>query len=198
MPDHLNTLAYPRHLPVQLLQQVSRRHRLLLCLALLAFEAVEQGSVFPDFASQRERQNLFFAQRVLQFIEQPHHIAKFTLHRKRTLTALLAAGNGHVVEALPRLRQEKCIRTRQRQFAANARVRNNVAIAELRQNHFERLAKSIQNANRILKRENRVADGSVLRALIRYKRKLCLRVFGMDEERCPSIDVRPKQSQALV
>ena len=63
-----------------------------------------------DFPLQPECLQFFFAERPLQFLEQPQHIAQLTLHRKRSLAALLAAGDGHVVEAFSRLRKEERVR----------------------------------------------------------------------------------------
>ena len=48
----INPLADAGHFSIQLLQQMSRCHHLLLCLALLVFQALQQGSVLFDFAPQ--------------------------------------------------------------------------------------------------------------------------------------------------
>ncbi len=139
--------AHPRHLAVQLLEQMSGGHRLLLGFALFFFQAIEQGSVLLDFAPQGKREHFFFAQSPLQLFEQAQHVAQLALHRERPLAALLAARHGHVVETFPGLGEKKSVRTGERKLTRYSRVRHDVAIAQLRQNHFERFAESVQDAN---------------------------------------------------
>src|ERR1700733_1505922 len=104
-------LAHARHFAIELGEQMSRRHRLFLGLALVFFKAIEQRSVLLDFARQSERQYFFLAQGALKFFEQPQHVTQLALHRQRSLAALLTAGDGHVVEAFSSLREKKRVGT---------------------------------------------------------------------------------------
>src|ERR1019366_8975889 len=60
------------------------------------------------------------------------------------------------------------------------------------------LPKSVEDSNRILKRKYSFAHGRVVRALIGDERELRLRILGMDQECCTSIDVGAQQTQPLV
>ena len=132
-----DSFADPRHLPVQLAQQMSGGHRLRLGFAFLLFQAIEQGSVLFNFAPQSDREHFLLAQSPLQFFEQTQHVAQLALHRERSLASLLAAGDGHVVEALAALGKEERIRTGEREFARHRGIGHDVAVSQLRQDHFE-------------------------------------------------------------
>ena len=96
----LQPLAHPAHLGIKLLQHVARRHRLLFRFALLALQPVEQGS--ESLISRPRVSTRVSSSRsaLLQLFQLTHHVAQFALHRERTFAALLASGDGHVVEAL--------------------------------------------------------------------------------------------------
>src|SRR6266446_6846901 len=96
---------------------MSGGHRLLLGIALLIFQAIEQGSVLLDFAPQGESEHFLLAQRSLQLFEQTQHVAQFALHRERSLAALLAARHRHVVETFPGLGEKESVRTGERELA---------------------------------------------------------------------------------
>ena len=127
-------------------------HRLLLALALFVFEALQQGSHLGDFLAEHHHARLAIAQRTFYVFQMSHHVAQFALERKRSLAALLAAGHGHVVEALAALREEECVGIFQRQFAADGWIGNDVAVAKLRQHHFQRLAEAVEHADAVLHR----------------------------------------------
>src|SRR5712664_1681677 len=102
---------------------MSGGHRLLLGFALFVFQAIEQGGVLLDFAPQGEREHFLLAQSSLQLFEQTQHVAQFSLHRKRSLAALLASGYGHVVETFPGLGEKESVRTGERKLASNGWIR---------------------------------------------------------------------------
>ena len=95
--------------------------------------------------------------RLLEFPHQAEHIAQLALHREWAFGALFASGDGHVVEAFASLRKKESVGVFQGQITRECGIWNDVAIAQLRQNHFERLAESVENANRVLQRN----DGGV-------------------------------------
>ena len=98
----------------------------------------------------------------------------------------------------PVLSEEKRVRTGERELARHRGIGHDVSVAQLGQNHFERLAESVQHANRVLQRKDRVVERSVVMAFIRDKRKLRLRVLGMDQECRAPVDVGAQQAQAFV
>ena len=69
------------------------------------------------------------AGRASNSFEQPHHIAQFALHRKRTFAALLAAGDGHVVKAFARLREKNASGSHSASSRPMRRVGHDVAVA---------------------------------------------------------------------
>ena len=127
-------------------------HRLFFRFAFFAFEAVEQGSEVFDFAAQGQDAHFFMAQRLFQISELAQNVAQFALHRKRAFGALLASGDGHVVEAFTGLREEERIGIFQRQLAGKGGIGNDVAVAQLGQDDFERSPKPVEHANRIFQR----------------------------------------------
>src|ERR1017187_6442003 len=153
---------------------MSGSHCLLLGFALLILQAIEQGRVLFDFAPQSEREHFLFAQSSLQLFEQAQHVAQLALHRKRSLAALFAAGDGDIMEALAGLREKERIRAGEREFTRYGRVGHDVSVTQLRQNYFQRLAKSVEHANRVLQREDGVVERRVVMAFVRKKRELCL------------------------
>ena len=169
-----------------------------LGLALLAFETIEQGSKLFNFAAQREHSISSSRKRALQIFQLAQHIAQFALHGKRPFGALFAAGDGDVVKAFPGLREEKRIRIFQRQSPRHVRIGHDVAIAQLRQNHFQRLAKAIQHADRVLQRHNLSRRRSAVRGFIQHERKLRLRIFRMHQEGRAAIDIAAQQAQTFI
>ena len=82
------------------------------------------------------------AQRLFQFSELAQHIAQLALHRERPFRALLAAGHGHVVEALTGLRKKERIGIFQRQLAGEGGIGNDVAVAQLGQDDFRAIGQT--------------------------------------------------------
>ena len=191
-------LAHPCHLAFELTQGVLGGHGLPLGFALLVFEALQQPGQFGDLASQRGDANFFFADGAFEFAHLQQDVAQLALHGERSLAALLAAGDGHVVEALARLREEEGVGIFQRQAAADFGIGNNVAVAKLRQNHFQRLAESVEDTNAVLERNHGIAVSDVMHRLVEVEGKLCLRIFGMNEECGAAIDVGAQQAQTFV
>ena len=93
----------------------------------------------------------------LHIRRQPQHFAQLALHGQRTFAALLATGYGDIMEALPRTRQEECIGILQCQVATHFGIGYDVAVAQLGQDHFQRLAKSVEYSNAMLQRYHAVA-----------------------------------------
>ena len=115
----LQALADPGEFGFQLLQQMAGSHGLFFRFAFFSLQAIQQGSEVFNFAAQSQDAHFFVAQRLLQFPQHAQHVAQFALHGKRAFGALLAAGDGDVVEAFARLREEE----RLRDFPAPARAR---------------------------------------------------------------------------
>ncbi len=143
-------LAHARHLVIELAQGVAAGHGELFGFAAFAFQTIEQRDHFRDFASQSGDAGGSLAHGAFQFRHLPQHVAQFALHRERPLAALLAAGNHHIVETLAGLRKEESVRVFQGKRAADAGIGNDIAVAQLRQNHFQRLAKAVEHANAVL------------------------------------------------
>jgi hypothetical protein len=93
-----------------LLQHVAGRHGLMFGFALFAVEAIEQGSEVLDFAAQGEHAHFFVAQGAFEIFELAQDFAQLALHRERAFGALLASGDGDVVEAFAGLGEEKRVR----------------------------------------------------------------------------------------
>ena len=135
----------------------------------------------------------------LQVFQQAQHFAKFALHRERALGALLAASDSHVVEAFSRRSEEERIGIFEREIAARARVADDVAVAKLGQDDFQRLAQS----HRAPESCSSAAEccwlgGAGARALVHQERELRLRILRMDQERGPAIDIGAQQTHAFV
>ena len=96
-----------------------------------------------DFPAQREHLHFFVTQRLFQFSSQTKHIAQLTLHRQRAFGSLLASCNGHIVEALAGVREEKRIWIFQSQFFGERRIRHQVSIAQFGENDLQRPSKTI-------------------------------------------------------
>ena len=174
------------------------RHGLLFRFALFVFQAVQQGSEVLDFAAQSQHPHFFVAQPLFQFSELAQHIAQLALHGERAFGALPAAGHGHVVEAFARLREKERIGIFQRQLAGESGIGNDVAIAQFGKNDFQRSAKSVEHANRILQRDDRPLGLHLMRVFVDRKRKLRLRILGMHQEGGAAIHVGAEQTQAFV
>ena len=102
------------------------------------------------------------------------------------------------MEALAGLREEERVRIFQREIAADLGIGNDVTVAELRQNYLKRLAEAVEHANAVLQRHNGVAVRDVICSPRRIERELCLRIFGVDQERRAAIDIGAQQAQAFV
>ena len=134
----------------------------IACFSASRFSSSRRSSrevKFLDLATQRQH-----AQSLPHAAPAPVLPACATLRATRASSradprALLAAGDRHVVEALARLRQEERIWILQRQFARQRRIRNDVSIAQLGKNHFQRLAKPVQHPDRIFQRDRSDCPG---------------------------------------
>ena len=123
--------------------------------------------------------------------------AQLALQRQRTLGPGLAAGDGDVVKALAGRGKEEGVGVFQRQGLCRLRIGSDKSIAQLGQNHFERTAKAIQHADAVF--QPLYADAVVFGVQrITGKRELGLGIVGMDQERCPPIDVALQQAHAFV
>jgi hypothetical protein len=194
----IEALADASHLGLELLEHVAGRHGLLFGDALLFLEAIEQGSVLLDFSAQKKDAGFAVAQRVLEFFQGAQDFAKFALHGKRTFRALLAAGDGHVVEALAGMSEEEGVGIFEGEFTPQARVRHDVTVAQFGQDDFERFAESIEDTNGALQGNDRLSRWSGVRGFIDDEGELGLRIFGMDQKCGAAIDVATEQAQAFV
>ena len=102
------------------------------------------------------------------------------------------------MEALARLRKEESLRIFQRQVFGKFGIGDDVTVAQLGQDHFQRLAEAIEHTNAILQRNNRSGRRSRLRALINGERKTGLRIRRMDQEGSAAVHIAPQQPQTLV
>src|SRR5690242_3178962 len=185
-------------LRIQLLQRVAGGHGLLFRLTLLVFQPFQQGSELADFPRQHRYALLFAAQGDLQFRQVAHQFAQFSLHGKRSLGALLAARDRHIVEALPGLGQEEGLWVLQRQLAPQLRIGNDVAIAQLGQDDFQRFAEAVEHANAALERHNGRGRGPASRILIYGKGKARLRILRVHQEGGAPVHIAAQQAQAFV
>ena len=87
----------------------------------------------------------------------------------------------------PALREEEGVRILQSQTASDVGFRNDVAVAQLGQNHFQRLAKTVQHSNGVLQRDDLSGGRRAVRGLIEHEGELGLRVFRMHQERRAAI-----------
>src|ERR1700730_5657259 len=78
------------------------------------------------------------------------HLDQLTLQGERTLCARTSAGDSDIMEGLARRRQEERMRVRQRQRTGGVGVRRDEALAQLRQNHFERSTEAVQYTDALL------------------------------------------------
>src|SRR5208283_1818300 len=168
-------LANARHFAFKLAKRVARGHRLPLRLALFIFQPLQQLSESGNLAAQLRRARLLFAHGALHLAHLLEHFSQLALHGERALAALLAAGDGHVMEALARLGEEKGVWVLEGQLAAGILIGHNVAVAKLGQNYFQRLAESIEYPDAVLQRNNTVAVRKLVRGLVEDERELRLR-----------------------
>jgi hypothetical protein len=181
-----------------LLQHVAGRHRLMFGFALFAVETIEQGSEIFDFAAEGEDAHFFFAQSAFEIFELAQNFAQFALHRKRALGALLASGDGDVVEAFAGLREEESVRIFEGKAARYVGSGNDVAVAQLGQNDFQRLCQSRSAREWYSSGERSGGGRSAVRGFVEDEGKLGLRVFGMNQEGGAAVDVGAQQAQAFV
>src|SRR5262249_54489288 len=126
------------------------------------------------------------------------HLAELALHRQWTFAALLASGDGDIVEALAGLREKEGIGVLQSQIAAHIRIGDDEAVSQLRQNHLERVAEAIQYANAVLQRNHAVAVAAVVSGCFGREGEFRLRVFGVHEERRAAVNIAAEQTQTFV
>src|SRR5580693_2473255 len=106
----IQTLAHSNHFRIQLLQHVTRSHRLLFRFSLLSLQAIETRSELFNLTRQGQYAQFVIAEGRLQLVQQAHDITQFAFHRERPFGALLATGDSYVMETLSRLRKEKRVR----------------------------------------------------------------------------------------
>ena len=102
------------------------------------------------------------------------------------------------MEAFAALREEKCVGILQGKTTRHARLRNNVTVAQFRQNDFQGFTKSVQHSNRVFQRENLRGRRRCVGRLVHQERKLGLRILGMHQERRPPIYVTAQKSETFV
>ena len=78
------------------------------------------------------------------------------------------------MEALASLREKERVGAGKRQFTRDGGIGDDVAIAQLGQNHFERLAESVKHANRVLQWQDGIVERSIVMAFIGDERELGL------------------------
>src|SRR5579863_1509521 len=146
----------------------------MFSLAPFAFEAIEQGSEVADVMPKRENARLFFTQGAFQLLELAQHFAQLTLHGKWAFGALLASGDGDVVKAFAGLREEKCIGVLKRETPRDAGFRNDVAVAQLGKNDFQRFAEAIEYTDRMLERNDLCSRRRAVGRFVEYEGELGL------------------------
>jgi len=139
--------------------------------ALFAFQTFQQGTELFDFPAQREHPHLFVAQSALQVFELAEYVAQFAFHGERAFRALFAACNRHVMETFASLRQEECVGVFESQTARGIRSGNDVTVAQLRKNHFQRLSKAIENADGIFQGHDRSRGRRAVRGFVKDERR---------------------------
>src|SRR5580692_11893155 len=132
---------------------MTRSHRLLFCFSLLRLQPIEPRSEIFDLARQSQYAQFVIAESRLQLVQQAHYIAQFAFHRERPFGTLFATSDSYVMETLSRLRKEKCVGVRQRKLTCGGWLGNDVAVAQFRQDDFQRSSKAIQHTNRMLERD---------------------------------------------
>ena len=113
------------------------------------------------------------------------NLGQLALEGQRTLCARTAAGDGDVVEGLAGGREEERLRVRERERARGVGVRRDEAFAQLGQDHFERLAEAVQDADAVLQRDDAFDAFDVGLGGARHafgEGEVGLGVVGMNEE----------------
>src|SRR6202011_549167 len=77
-------------------------------------------------------------------------------------------------------------------------TRDNIAVAQLGKNYFQRFSESIENANGVFQRHDRCGWRGAVRGLVENKGELGLRILGMNQEGGAAIDVAAQQAESLV
>ena len=95
-----DAIAHPRHLALKLAQAVAAGHHLLLGVAALGLQLVQQRRQRLDLAAKLRHRAFLRRQRASKLLDLALHLAQVALHLQRTFGQLFAAGHGHVVEAL--------------------------------------------------------------------------------------------------
>ena len=75
---------------------------------------------------------------------------------------------------------------------------DDVTVAQLGQNHFQRFAETVEHANRVLQRDDLRGGRSAVRGFVENEGELRLRVFGMDQESRAAVDAGAQHAQAFV
>ena len=153
-----------------------------LRFAPLILEPFKQRREFSHFSCEHLHPELFIAQCAFKGLYGAADIAQLTLQRQGALSALLAACDGDVVEGFTGRREEECVRVFKGQFASDGRIGRDIAVSQLGQDDFERFSKAVQDPNTARERYDGITCRGTLCALIDRKRKLCLRIIGVDQE----------------
>ncbi len=131
---------------------MSGSQRLFLRFSPLFFQVRKQFCKLGQFARQDLDLVLLVLDGRFQIVGQLHDVAQLALERKRAFLALLASGDGHVVEALAGGRKEVGVRVLERQVAGDDGIRRDVAVAKFGQHHFQRPPKTVEHADAVLER----------------------------------------------
>ena len=177
---------------------MARRHGLMIGFALFAIQAFQQGTEIFDFAAQSEHAHFFIPQGAFEVFELAQDFAQLTLHGERALGALLASGDGDVMEALAGLREEEGVGIFEREAASDAGFGDDVPVAEFWEDHFQGFAKAVQYTDGVLQGNDLRRWRRAVCGFIDDERELGLRVFGMDEEGSAAIDAGAQHAQAFV
>ena len=163
----------------------------MLGFALFAVQTIEQGTEVFDFAAQGEHAHLFVAQSTFEIFELAEDFAQFTLHREWAFRALFASGNGDVVEALAGLGKEEGVGIFESQAAGHVGFGNDVAVAQLGQDDFQRFAEAIQHADCVFQGNDLRRGGAQCAASSTMKENLACESSGWTRKVArPSTPVR--------
>ncbi len=170
----------------------------MLGFALFPIEAFQQGSQFLDLAPEGKHAAFFVTQGAFQVVELAQDFAQLALHRKRPFGALFSASHGDIVEAFAGLRKKESIGIFEGQPARYIGFRNDVSVAQLGKNDFQRFSKSVEHANGVLEGHDLGSGRRRVRRLIQHERKFSLRVLRVDEESRASVDIGAQHAEAFV
>ncbi len=102
------------------------------------------------------------------------------------------------MEAFAGLGEEERVRIFESQAARDVGFGDDISVAQLGQDDFQRFAKAVEHANRALERDDLRRGRRAVRGFIENEREFGLRVFGMDEEGGAAVDAGAQHAQAFV